>query len=291
VAQRTGAKRLLAPLAKTTSAGLCLALVVAAALLLAGCGGGDSSTTAKGTSPDPAATQSPSHRQAQGQGGGGPTSSAAAKDGAGQGSDGAGQGGSADSGSSQAGSSAGAAEGQKHGPRIAQPKGPQEQAPSPKQVQEATVADMSLTSPAIVAGDGHLGRLAATYTCDGANTPPELHWSGVPAGTKELALFAISVQPFEEHLFIDWAVTGLDPGLEGIEAGQLPKGAVVGNNSFGEVLYSICPPREREAYMFAVYALPQKLGLKRGFDGLTARQEVLDVSGDVGLLPAVAEHG
>ncbi len=66
---------------------------------------------------------------------------------------------------------------------------------------------------------------------------------------------------------------------------------MVGNNGFGEALYSICPPRQREAYMFAVYALPRHLELKRGFDGLTARQEVLDVSGDVGLLPALAEHG
>lgn len=284
MAQRTGAERLLAPLAKTTAAGLCLAVVVAA-LALAGCGGG-SSTAAQ----DPgsgAAAQSQS--QAQAQGGGGPS---AGKDAAGQGQGptAAGRGAPGHPGSSRAPGQS-AAPGQKHGPRIAAPKGPQEQAPSPKQVQEATVADISLTSPAIVAAGGHLGRLAATYTCDGDNTSPTLRWSGVPAGSAELALFVMNVQPVEERIFFDWALAGIDPGLGEIGAGKLPKGAVVGTNGFGEAAYGLCPPGPGETYMLALYALPRPLGLKRGFEPLRARQEVLDASGDVGLLPAVYERG
>ena len=43
--------------------------------------------------------------------------------------------------------------------------------------------------------------------------------------------------------------------------------------------------------MFAIYALPQALSRKQGFDARELRKEILDVSGNVGLLPAVYERG
>jgi hypothetical protein len=150
---------------------------------------------------------------------------------------------------------------------------------------------MSLQSPAILAANGSPGRIAATYTCDGKDSWPELHWSGVPAGTAELILYAMNVQPVEEKLFVDWAVAGLDPSLEGIEAGKLPKGAVIGTNGFGKSAYSLCPSGGGEIYMFALYALPQRLSPPRGFDAREFRKEILATSGNVGLLPAVYERG
>ena len=39
----------------------------------------------------------------------------------------------------------------------------------------------------------------------------------------------MNVQPVEGQLFVDWALAGLDPGLKEIEAGELPKGAIVGH--------------------------------------------------------------
>lgn len=184
----------------------------------------------------------------------------------------------------------GVAEGHKHGRYLKQPKGPPEHSPTPREVAQATVADISLTSPAIVpSGDGP-GVLSAAYTCDGANSWPKLNWTGVPADTAELALYAMSVQPVEGKLFVDWALAGLNPRLEGIEAGELPKGAVVGTNGFGRPGYSICP-FEGEIYMFALYALPQKLHLRQGFDAREARKEVLAVSGNVGLLPTAYARG
>ncbi len=182
------------------------------------------------------------------------------------------------------------ANGAKRGPRIVPPKGPTEQTPTPAQVANATVADLSLQSPAIVASGGSPGRLAATYTCDGENSWPTLHWGGVPAGTAELVLYAMSVQPVEEHLFVDWAVAGLKPSLEEIKAGDLPRGAIVGTNGFGKAGYSICPSGAGEIYMFALYALPQSLSPKKGFDAREFRKEILAVSGNVGLLPAVYER-
>jgi phosphatidylethanolamine-binding protein (PEBP) family uncharacterized protein len=171
------------------------------------------------------------------------------------------------------------------------PKGPAERAPTPKQVAQATVADLSLKSPAIIAAQGSPGRLAAPYTCDGGDSWPALSWGGVPEGSAELILYAMNVQPVEGQLFVDWAVAGISPRLEEISAGKLPQGAIVGTNGFGKAGYSLCPQGNGEIYMFALYALPESLGLKRGFDAREARKRILDVSGDVGLLPAVYERG
>jgi phosphatidylethanolamine-binding protein (PEBP) family uncharacterized protein len=112
----------------------------------------------------------------------------------------------------------------------------------------------------------------------------------VPAGSAELILYAMSLQPVEEKLFVDWAVAGLDPGLTGIDSGELPKGAVIGTNGFGRRGYDICPAGAGETYMFALYALPRSISPSRGFDAREMRQDILDVSGDVGLLPAVYER-
>jgi phosphatidylethanolamine-binding protein (PEBP) family uncharacterized protein len=182
-------------------------------------------------------------------------------------------------------------QGAKHGKRIAQPKGAREQAPTPAQIAHATVADMTLESPAIVASGESPGAIPATYTCDGKDSWPQLHWGGVPPGTAELAVFVMNVQPVQEQLFVDWAVAGLDPGFEGIEAGRLPKGAVVGTNGFGKAGYSICPSGAGEIYMFAVYALPSRLSPPKGFDARELRGEVLGISGNVGLLPATYARG
>jgi len=256
-----------------------------AALLLAGCGGGSSegaSNTSTGSTSTSGAAKSAAADPASA--GAGAGSKARAK--AGEGTAGA-------EGASGTGSGPGhaSARGQKHGPRIIPPKGPAEQAPTPAQVAGATVADLSLQSPAIVAAQGAPGRLAATYTCDGKDSWPALNWGGVPPGTAELILYAMNVQPVEGELFVDWAVAGLNPSLEEIGAGELPSGAVVGKNGFGKAGYSLCPQGGGEIYMFALYALPRSLSLARGFDAREVRKQILDVSGDVGLLPAVYERG
>lgn len=252
-----------------------------AALLLCGCGGGDSDSpsTAASTAVSTEATTagkegSELSPQAKAQ-------AKAAKQGAAQARSGEGTPGGGDP----------SGQGQKHGAHIAQPKGAPEQAPAPAEIAAATVADMSLQSPAITASGGAPGSLPTTYTCDGKGGWPELRWQGVPPGTAELALYVMNVQPVQEKLFVDWAVAGLDPDLSAIEAGALPKGAIVGTNSFGKRGYEICPPGSGEIYMFAIYALPQKLSPPKGFDARELRKEILGVSGNVGLLPALYARG
>ena len=273
MAQRRSPQRLLVRRAKRTSAGVILALV------LAGCGGGSSGgsssdSTAAGASGSSGSGSSASAgaHGANGNEAGG--SAAAGPSGGGAG----GQTGSA----AQTGGSGG--EGGKHGPHIAQPKGAQEPGITPQQRQEATVASIAVESPSSQASSGGPPALEATYTCDGKGRSPALRWKGVPQGTAELVIFAMNIQPAEEKLFFDWAVAGLSPDLTEVEAGKLPRGAVVGRNSFGKAGYEICPPSGAETYMFTVFAMPKKLSPRQGFDPSALRTEVLDVSGNVGLL-------
>jgi phosphatidylethanolamine-binding protein (PEBP) family uncharacterized protein len=117
--------------------------------------------------------------------------------------------------------------------------------------------------------------LPSRYTCDGGDLSIPLHWSGVPNGTAELALFILDLQPVDGKTFVDWAVAGLSPTLHGLQAGQLPVGALVGRNGFGRISNSICPARgQTSIYVVALFALPRHLPLKPGFDALALHEQV-----------------
>jgi phosphatidylethanolamine-binding protein (PEBP) family uncharacterized protein len=134
-----------------------------------------------------------------------------------------------------------------------------------------TVAEIGLTSPVVP----HLNAaIPARYTCDGANTPLPLRWSGIPAGTKELMLDIIKFSPVNGKLFYAWAVSGLKPTTHGITDGKLPDGAIPATNSTGQRTYSLCPPKgSAESYVAVLFALPHRLAAKPGFDPAQLRHE------------------
>ncbi len=243
--------------------GCLLGLIVVGLFMVSGCGGGSGDST-QGTQAEA------THSQSASTGASAITSKAEKAASSTQGGVDA-----AEGSSSRAG---------KHGARIVPPKGPQEPAPTPAQRAQATVANISLSSPVLEPGPESTLLLPATYTCDGKDSWPTLRWEGIPQGTAQLDLFVMNLAPVNEKLFFDWAVAGLDPELREIEAGRLPKDAIVGRNGFGKNGYSICPPGSHEIYIFALYALPRALPAKRGFDPLALRKEVLATSGSVGLL-------
>jgi phosphatidylethanolamine-binding protein (PEBP) family uncharacterized protein len=255
--------------AKTASAGVSLALAVAA-LALAGCGG-DSSDSESSTA---AAGGSASGGSGSGAGVGSPDRS---DSGAGSAKAGAGAGGSAAQGGQPA-------PGGRQGPAVPPPTATPAPKITPQQRREATVASMTLESPSGLPSTAGPEALPAQHTCDGRNVSPALRWQGVPQGTAELALFAMNVQPVEGKLFFDWAVAGLDPELEEIEAGKLPRGAVVGRNSFGGTGYEICPEDGSETYIFTLFALPEKLSPAQGFDPFALRKAMHGATGGGGLL-------
>lgn len=111
--------------------------------------------------------------------------------------------------------------------------------------------------------------ISARYTCDGADTSPPVQWSGIPPGTAELVLFIININslPGNGGPLIYWAVADLNPALQGISAGSLPSGAVVGRNSLGQSRYTICPTKSdgMQHYVVALFALKHALPTAAGF--------------------------
>ena len=106
------------------------------------------------------------------------------------------------------------------------------------------------------------------YTCQGVDISPPLQWSGVPAGTKDLALICDDPDA-PAGTWVHWVlynlpVTATDlaenvPPLE-----TLPSGAKQGINDFRRVGYGgPCPPPGKpHRYYFKLYALDAALLLK-----------------------------
>jgi phosphatidylethanolamine-binding protein (PEBP) family uncharacterized protein len=264
------------------SARLSLALMAAVALTLSGCGGDDSSEEPTASASAPAGTEGPEGKAAGSEGGSSPSAAEELIE----------RSSSSNAASKATSGSSNNSGGTKKGPRVVVPAGTPEPKITSEQRATAKVVSIALRSPALAGGRGSSGALPAAHTCDGENSWPAMQWDDVPPGTEELALIAMSVQPVEGEIFVDWAVSGLDPSLGGIEAGQLPKGAVMGKNSYGDVAYSICPPEGKsETYIFALYALPQELSQRRGFDPLALREQAGELSRDAGLLAATYTRG
>ncbi len=265
---RSRAERVLSPKIRQASARVILALAAAATLALSGCGDGssdDQTASAPTSQGEQAETESPANEPATPGPNPvpGPGSKAASSQGR-QGPETQGE----------------------PSPEVVVPSGEREKGITPRQRAEATTQSMRLESPTLQpASTGGPPMLAAANTCDGEDIWPELAWQGIPPDTAELALFAMSLRPVEGELSYSWAVAGIDPDLTGIPAGRLPKGAVMGRNSFGKVGYTVCPPQGlSETYVFTLYALPRRLEVRSGFDPNALRREVGQLSSNGGLM-------
>jgi Raf kinase inhibitor-like YbhB/YbcL family protein len=124
--------------------------------------------------------------------------------------------------------------------------------------------DMALTlsSPAF----SPKGPIPTTYTCDGANSAPPLAWTGIPEGTRSLALIVDDPDAPDpkapKMTFVHWVVWNIAATASGLpEGGALPPGAKAGRNDRKEPRYTgPCPPIGRHRYFFKLYALDVMLG-------------------------------
>jgi Raf kinase inhibitor-like YbhB/YbcL family protein len=118
------------------------------------------------------------------------------------------------------------------------------------------------------------GNIEPRFTCTngtpGTGVSPALSWSGVPAGTDNVALV---VTDLSADGFVHWIVVGIDPEITGTAEGLAPAGAIQGKNGFGAIGWGgPCPPAgsgEHE-YLVQLYALDKDLGLTDGFDAQPA---------------------
>ena len=112
------------------------------------------------------------------------------------------------------------------------------------------------------------GRMDAKYTCNGADLHPAVTWLGTPDGTVEMALEVVDT---DSANFVHWIIAGLDPTNPSISEGDVPVGAIEGQNGFStKAAASIgwrgpCPPKgTTHHYRFTLYALGQQVELPTG---------------------------
>jgi Raf kinase inhibitor-like YbhB/YbcL family protein len=131
---------------------------------------------------------------------------------------------------------------------------------------------LSIRSEAFAAGQP----VPVRYTDDGDNLSPPLSWSGLPAGTRELALICDDPDAPRAEPFVHWVMykipssaAGLPEGLPTDRTLRRPITAVQGRNSWKKAGYGgPSPPRGHGThhYHFHIYALDEPLNLQPGMD-------------------------
>jgi Raf kinase inhibitor-like YbhB/YbcL family protein len=113
-----------------------------------------------------------------------------------------------------------------------------------------------ITSPAYAEGTAYPEK----YTCDGQENNPPLEFSGIPSGTKTLAL-VFDDPDAPGGTYDHWVIWNIPP-VSRIEEGSVPKGVTQGQNSEGTNKYvSPCPPSGTHRYIYHAYALDDALDL------------------------------
>jgi hypothetical protein len=122
-----------------------------------------------------------------------------------------------------------------------------------------------IRSPAFEPG----GEIPRAYTCQGENVSPELVFSGIPEGSRSLALVADDPDAPDpaapQRTFVHWVLYDLPPDAVGlpraVSDARLPPGTRQGRNDRGATGYvGPCPPIGRHRYFFKLYALDAGIG-------------------------------
>jgi Raf kinase inhibitor-like YbhB/YbcL family protein len=123
-----------------------------------------------------------------------------------------------------------------------------------------TAMSIPLTSTAFTEG----GTIPKKYTCDDADLSPALAWSGVPEGTRSLALIADDPDA-PVGTWVHWVLYDLPADLTSLPEGAQGMG-IQGNNDFRRSGYGgPCPPKgSPHRYYFKLYALDTQVNLKSG---------------------------
>lgn len=149
---------------------------------------------------------------------------------------------------------------------------------------------LSLSSPSFASN----AEIPVRHTCDGDDVSPPLRWSGLPLGTRSLALIVDDPDAPDpaapQRTWVHWILYNLpattDGLAEGITAAQLPAGTREGLNDWKRTGYGgPCPPVGRHRYFHKLYALdavlpdlgrPDKARLLKAIEGhVLARAELI----------------
>lgn len=140
------------------------------------------------------------------------------------------------------------------------------------QAEEAPPMAIELTSTAFAEGKP----IPKKYTADGQDVSPPLAWSGVPEGTRELALVCDDPDAPTPQPWVHWLIYKIPPHTKGLpedvaidERLQNPAGALQGKLSWrsGQTVGyrgPAPPPGKVHRYHFRLYALDKPLELEPG---------------------------
>ena len=140
----------------------------------------------------------------------------------------------------------------------------------------------------------HGREISARHTCDGLNISPPLSWTGVPAGTKSLALIVDDPDAPDPNAprmtWVHWVLYNIPPDTHGLPEHTtmevLPPGTLQGMNDWKHPGYEgPCPPIGTHRYYYKLFALdvvlpdlrfPAKAALKNAMqDHILARSELV----------------
>jgi Raf kinase inhibitor-like YbhB/YbcL family protein len=133
-------------------------------------------------------------------------------------------------------------------------------------------AGLNITSSAFQQGK----TVPKEHTGDGEDVSPPLAWSGLPAGTKQLALICDDPDAPRDEPWVHWVIYAIPPQTAGLPEGvprterlENPPGALQGRNSWptDNIGYrGPAPPPKDDAhrYFFKLYALDTALKLAPG---------------------------
>ena len=144
---------------------------------------------------------------------------------------------------------------------------------------------IEVSSPAFAPGEP----IPKKYTGEGADVSPPLSWSGVPEGTKELALICDDPDAPGEEPWVHWLIYKIPANVTSLPEGILPekrlkrpKGLFQGANSWSmgrTIGYRgpLPPPGSGpHRYFFTLYALEAHLPVQPGLHKKVLQQEIGD---------------
>ncbi|MGQ0384445.1 MAG: YbhB/YbcL family Raf kinase inhibitor-like protein [Gammaproteobacteria bacterium] len=148
---------------------------------------------------------------------------------------------------------------------------------------------LSITSNAFA----HNASIPRLYTCQGKDISPALAWTGLPAGTKSLALIVDDPDAPDpkapKMTWVHWVLYNIPPSAAGlpdaIPPARLPAGTKEGTNDWKRTGYGgPCPPIGRHRYFHKLYALdvvlpdlrrPTRAALEKAMSGHVLAEAVL----------------
>ena len=132
--------------------------------------------------------------------------------------------------------------------------------------QPAMAGEFTLSSSQMKAGGKMpMEQVFDGFGCTGKNISPELHWTGVPKGTKSLGLTIYDPDAPTGSGWWHWLIFNIDPRTAGLPANAgdvnahlAPAGCVQSRTDFGSPGYGgPCPPPgdKPHRYIFTLFAL------------------------------------